>query len=41
MRIRKKRHLIVERGRVKERSSNVQGNEDNEKETCDRIEREG
>jgi hypothetical protein len=35
MRIMKKRHVMGESERVKEGSSNLQGNEDNEKETCD------
>jgi hypothetical protein len=38
MRIMKKRHVKGESERVKEGSSNIQGIEDNEKETCDRRE---
>jgi hypothetical protein len=38
MRIMKKRHVKGERERVTERSSNLQWNEDNEKETCERRE---
>jgi hypothetical protein len=40
MRIMKKRHVIGESERVKERSINLQVNEDKEKETFDSRERE-
>jgi hypothetical protein len=38
MRIMKNRHVMGESDEVTERSSNLKGNEDNEKETCDRRE---